>query len=269
LKEKILFITDLDGTLLDETYDYKPIEKFIQKLKKYNVSVVFSSSKTRKEQEYYRNKLHLNEPFVVEIGCAVFIPKNYFSSKFPKDKTIQGYDVIELGLPSKMLSKILDDYEKISNINLKRFSKISPEEVSEITGLPLEMAKWAQEREYSEVIVRGFPEESEFISTVVNYLNLNVYKSAKLLTVIGNTDKGRALRVLESLYSYEYESIEIISAGDGESDIPMLLAADLGIFVSNGREVPEVIRKDSKIFVVNNREELMKFVFDYIKKRLG
>jgi len=269
LKEKILFITDLDGTLLDETYDYRPIEEFIQKLKKYNISVIFSSSKTRKEQEYYRNKLGLNEPFVVEVGCAVFIPKNYFSSKFPKDKTIEGYDVIELGLPSKMLSKILDDYERFSHITLRRFSKISPEEISKITGLPLEMAKWAQEREYSEVIVRGFPEESDFINTVVNYLNLNIYKSSKLITVIGNTDKGRALRVLESLYLYEYDSIEIISAGDGESDIPMLLAADLGIFVSNGKNVPEEIKNNSKIVVVNNRNELISFVLDYVKKRLS
>jgi len=267
LKEKILFITDLDGTLLDETYDYRPIEGFIQELKKYNVSVIFSSSKTKKEQEYYREKLHLNEPFVVEIGSAIYIPKNYFSWRFPKDKTIGQYEVIELGVSSKMLSMIIDDYEKVSNTKLKRFSRISPEEISKITGLPQSMAKWAQEREYSEVIVRGFPEESEFIATMVHYLNLHVYKSSKLLNVIGNTDKGRALRVLESLYSYEYENIEIISAGDGESDIPMLLAADLGIFVSNGKEIPEIVQNENKIVVVRNRDDLMRFIIDYIKKR--
>ncbi|MCD6502696.1 MAG: HAD-IIB family hydrolase [Euryarchaeota archaeon] len=265
---KIVLITDLDGTLLDETYDYKPIEKFINKLKSYGVDIVFSSSKTFLEQEYYRKALGINDPFVVEMGGAIYIPKEYFSHIFPRTNSSEKYHIIEYGLRIEILNKILEDVEKVYGLKLKRFTKMPSEEISKVTGLPLEMAEWAKKRQYSEVIVRGFPEEEDLREILRKYFHLNVFLSKRLLTIIGNTDKGIALRILENLYYEEYGSVEMIAAGDGEADIPMLLAADLGIYVSKDGKVPELLMNRKNIVVVNCREDLMKFIVNYVEKLL-
>lgn len=261
---KTIFVTDLDGTLLDKTYDYKPVEKFIRKLKAKKVDVVFSSSKTLEEQEYYREKLHIKDPFIVEIGSAIFIPRDFFSHIYPRTRSVREYHVIEYGLRIEVIEKLLKDVENVYNVSLKRFTKMAPHEISEVTGLPLKMAEWARKRMYSEVIVKGFPNEDEIKEILRRYFHLNVFTSERLITVVGRADKGVALRILENLYYEEYESIEIIAAGDGEADIPMILAADLGIYVSNGKRIPNVLKSKKNVVIVNNREELIEFMLRYL-----
>ena len=76
---KQLIFTDLDGTLLDEKYRYEVSRPAVQWLKSLNFPVIFCSSKTFAEQEFYRTALDISAPFIVENGNAVFIPQNYFT----------------------------------------------------------------------------------------------------------------------------------------------------------------------------------------------
>ena len=54
-----IIYTDLDGTLPDfTTYSYQEAEKSVKLLADWNIPLVLCSSKTRVEQEVYRQVLH-------------------------------------------------------------------------------------------------------------------------------------------------------------------------------------------------------------------
>src|ERR671919_689040 len=76
---KVVF-TDIDGTLVDiNTAEYgKETDKLIRLIKERNIPLILASAKTRLEQNKIREDLGLSDPFVVENGGALVIPKGYF-----------------------------------------------------------------------------------------------------------------------------------------------------------------------------------------------
>ena len=87
MKTKNVIFADLDGTFLDDKYEYSEIKPIVNQLSALGRSVVFCSSKTRNEIEFYRKIAGLNEPFVAENGAAIFIPKHYFPFNYDCTKT--------------------------------------------------------------------------------------------------------------------------------------------------------------------------------------
>ena len=84
---KSIIFTDLDGTLLDQyNYSYKKAIKALNLIRKKDIPLVFCTSKTRAEIEFYRKKLSNKHPFISENGGAIFIPNNYFNFKVDYDK---------------------------------------------------------------------------------------------------------------------------------------------------------------------------------------
>jgi len=79
MPHKVVF-TDIDGTLIDiKTGEYgKKTNRLINALKKNGIPLVLSSAKTWAEQNKIRGDLGLTDPFIVENGGAIIIPKGYF-----------------------------------------------------------------------------------------------------------------------------------------------------------------------------------------------
>ena len=49
----------------------------------------------------------------------------------------------------------------------------------------------------------------------------------------GSTDKGDPVRLLTRFFKSAYQQVVTVALGDGPNDIPMLLAADIPVIVSN------------------------------------
>ncbi|MFN3479436.1 MAG: HAD hydrolase family protein, partial [Thermodesulfovibrionales bacterium] len=63
--KKLIIFTDLDGTLLDaRTYSFEPAIASLKLLREKDIPLIICSSKTRKEIEYYRERLDNHHPFV-------------------------------------------------------------------------------------------------------------------------------------------------------------------------------------------------------------
>ena len=79
---KTIIFTDLDGTLLDDaSKSHTPAVPAIRLVEERGIPLIFCSSKTRAEIEYYREKIGNRHPFIVENGGAIFIPEGYFDKK--------------------------------------------------------------------------------------------------------------------------------------------------------------------------------------------
>lgn len=106
---------------------------------------------------------------------------------------------------------------------------MSVEDVAEITGLSLELAKLAKMREFSETIV--FAEE-EALDELKKHFNVAI--GGRFIHVYGkNADKGKAVRILTDLYKEIYGDVISIGIGNSYTDEPMLRAVDIPALVKN------------------------------------
>jgi len=222
---KIVIFTDLDGTLLDEKYDYQNIKPIISQLLALNVSLAFCSSKTRVEIEFYQEKMGITEPFIAENGSAIFIPKNYFSLNYKFTKETSGFRIIELGVPYSTVRKKLAKIKMISAADIVGFGDMTLEEIVKDTGLTPNMAKLAKKREYDEPfrIVKGNADE---VLSAIEKEGLNCIKSRKYFHLLGNSDKGKAAIILRDLYAQKFGRITTLGVGDSADDLPMLKIVD-------------------------------------------
>ena len=64
-------VTDLDGTLLDHTYDWTPAEPALRWLQQRGIPVIPCTSKTAEEVCEFRAAAKLSDPYIVENGGAI------------------------------------------------------------------------------------------------------------------------------------------------------------------------------------------------------
>jgi mannosyl-3-phosphoglycerate phosphatase len=232
-ERKLVVFTDLDGTLLDpRTYSYHEVMPLITELKSKKIPIVFCSAKTRAEQDVYHGELDINDPFIVENGGAIFIPKDYFS--FPPEHTRDtgDYYVIELGIPYDLIRKKLKRVGEQLGVEITGFGDLTAEEVAEDSGLTLELAARAKQREYDETFTFiGGEEGKEVALQKMKEEGLIVAHGGRYLDAMGGNDKGRAVDILTQLFRKEYDGLETIGIGDSQNDLPMLAAVDIPVLV--------------------------------------
>ena len=141
---RVIFL-DLDKTLIRDDYSPEPAKAVIDELKRRGFKIIFNSSKTRAEQEYYRKALDVDDPFIVETGSAIYIPKKHFPFSFNFTREVGKYFVMELGGKYDVIKQVLDELSE--EFGLKYYGNSSIEEVMEFTGLPRHLAELAMMRE--------------------------------------------------------------------------------------------------------------------------
>lgn len=227
---KIVVFTDLDGTLLDESYDYQKAKSFIDQLLVLDVPIVFCSSKTRDEIEFYRKELGIGDPFISENGSAIFIPRGYFQFDYSFTRKTEKYNVIELGTDYSVIREKLDRVKKSVGAKIVGFGDMTEEEIAEDSGLPLELAKLSKRRHYDEPfrILEGI--ENEVLDAITKE-GLHAMRGGRYFHIMGKTDKGNAVAFLKGLYAKGFGEIVAYGIGDSPNDFPMLDVVDVPILV--------------------------------------
>jgi mannosyl-3-phosphoglycerate phosphatase len=238
-KRKLIIFADLDGTLLDKSYHFSETEEIIQSLVSLKASIVFASSKTRNEVMFYRGKLKVQDPFIVENGSAIFIPKNYFRVDDGSSRRELGYKIIELGPSYEIIRKKLRKVKLQTNAEIVGFGDMTIEELAKDSGLPLYLARLAKKRQYSEPlkIISG---DEQQVFQAIKHEGLCYTKGGRYIHVLGCCDKGKAVTKLQALFQREYGKVYSIGVGNSENDLPMLRAVDAPFFINNTDEISVV-----------------------------
>ncbi len=231
-----IVITDLDGCLLDPiTYSYEGALETIRELRKAGIPIIFCSTKTRVEQEYFRSRLGIVDPFIVENGAAIYIPRDYFID-LERDPvgTADSYYVIEYGIRVRELIGRIRDLIIGYKRYLRFIDRMSIEEIMALTGLPRDQAGLVRIREYSLVFHPiDRVKATEFIERV-RARRLRVVSGAGILyTITGDHDKGVATRKIIELYRRVYGEVISIGIGDSPIDVPMLKAVDIPVILGD------------------------------------
>lgn len=255
-KVKKVIFTDLDGTLLDrETYSYQKALPLIKRLKRRAIPIVFCTAKTRAENEYYQKKLKISDPFIVENGGAIYIPKKYFSFRLPDHKSSKKYYIIELGVPYKKLRQTLKKIRKETGFNIRGFGDMTTRETAKDAGFSIKLARLSKIKEYNESFnFYEKPAKEKVLSQKIKRAGLQLTHGGRYYCIIGkNTDKGKATRILSKLFQKKFNKIKTIGLGDSLNDLPMLKAVDLPVLVQepSGNWDPRIPSK--KIIKIKGR----------------
>lgn len=249
MKQRLVIFTDLDGTLLDlETYSCQAAITTVQRLIALHIPLVFCSSKTRVEQEYYQRALEFSAPMIVENGAAIYIPEHYFEQSDLSGKTAAGYQVIEFGVPVSFIRQELQSIRTKLRLTFRGYAELSPGELCAITGLDTDAAIRAQQRDYSETLVGALSEtEVAALTEALRDKGLSCTRGSRFYTVTSaHNDKGKAVACLTDLFRQHLGTITTIGLGDGANDLPMLRIVDRA-FLLQQADSSSVITEEPQI----------------------
>lgn len=227
--------TDLDGTFLNhDDYSFEASKEALEKINEEKIPLIFTTSKTKIEVELLQNRVGIQEPFIVENGAALFIPKNYRGLDFSfLNEFDEIYYILQLGVSYQ---EVIYFYDKVkTEFGLFGFNDMTIKEVIECTGLPLETAELSKIRGFTEPFLMKDDSQIKALEKLANENQLKITKGGRFYHLIGkNQDKGRAVQkcitLLETLCNTKITSIGL---GDGQNDIALLKNVTIPIAIQN------------------------------------
>lgn len=231
---KIIF-SDLDGSLLDHnTYCFKEAHQALRRIKELSIPLIICSSKTRSEIEFYQNHMDIEYPFITENGGAIYIPKVDHKLTYKADSEDAKYAIIQLGVKRSELREVFFTVKKALKVNMTALSEMSVRDIMDLTSLPENEAELAMRRNFSEPFIisdNDLMNEDSILSEFINR-GYAVVKGGRFYHLMGNTDKGTAVKKLTRIYETAFgEDIYSLGLGDSENDISMLETVDCPVLI--------------------------------------
>lgn len=217
----LIFFSDLDGTLLDhETYSHQPARGAIDALRAHHIGLILASSKTAAEIEPLRREIGFEHcEAIVENGAGLLL---------------SGERETQSNTNYLKLIEALAEMPKRYSYHFTGFHQWDAQEVSHRTGLSVEAATRAKERQFSEPgLWSGTDDELEAFRSLLQERGIVAQKGGRFLTLsFGGTKVDRMQEIIQKQLS-DSDNPFCVALGDAPNDIAMLEAADLGIIIPN------------------------------------
>ena len=251
----IVVFTDLDGTLLDhDTYGWDEALPALDLCKRLFVPIVLVSSKTRAEMDPLRLKLSISAPFISENGGGIFFPGD--TAVVPPSDTFLEGDLWKwsLGLPYAHLIRGLNEIRDELGWDIKGFSDMSIDDISDLTGLDKKSARLAAMREFDEpfIILDQDPVDRESLRKAAAQRGLTITEGGRFFHLNGKNDKGQAMQKLMSLYKRLHGNIVSVALGDSPNDFSMLECADYPVLVRSRRSFEGLKKRIPRLMVTSD-----------------
>ena len=215
----IWVVSDVDGTLMDHSYDLSPAKETIKILQKLSIPIILCTSKTASEVKVIRKELNLTDPYIVENGAAIY------------GETLNKVNgEIILGEKYEFLEDILNLISKEIDYKLIPLNNLTDQEATQLTGLKGNSLNLMRDRNWS----MPFLNPPNFLEKKINSCckkhKVEIFKGNRMSHLLStNSNKGKAINTLKK-YS-NIKSIQIIGLGDSPNDLPLLLNSDIRIVI--------------------------------------
>lgn len=229
---KRLIFTDLDGTFLNHhNYSFEESFEALQKIKEAKIPLIFTTSKTKAEVEHLQEKVGISEPFIVENGAALFIPKGYQDYELSFLRDYEDKKVLVFGKSYKNILEFYQSYRK--EFQMVGFSDMSDVEVASLTGLSQMNVLLAKQRNFTEPFILRDETKLEELQQLALGYELKITKGGRFYHLMGESqDKGIAVIETIELFNELYkDKIHSIALGDSQNDAEMLERVNVPILI--------------------------------------
>jgi len=252
---RAILFADMDGTILDkETYAPGPALAALRACRDAGVPVVLNSSKTRAEMEVYVKRFPIlsGTPFIVENGGGIFFPYDRWNEISGAEKK-GDYWRVTLGADREQILEVLRSSANRLGLAFRPFSEMKPEEIAQRTGLSVEQARLAANREFDEPfwLEQEEPLAIEALGREVRQSGMKLTRGGRCHHVHGAADKGTAARYVQDVYRRAGEGLRSAGVGDAANDLPLFRVVDVPYLVRrwDGTYDPEIPRDGVLRFV--------------------
>lgn len=218
----LLVFSDLDGTLLDhDSYSFAAARPALDALKAIGAGVVLASSKTGPEIAGLRAEMGLEAwPAIVENGAGILAAGAAPETGGGAYARLRDWLA---GLPDAQRRDFIG------------FGDMSDAEVVKATGLPLEGARLARQRGFTEPgLWQGSDAALEAFLAVAAEAGIAARSGGRFLTLsFGATKADRMAEITARLCP-----CKTVALGDAPNDAEMIEAADIGVIVRNPHAPP-------------------------------
>jgi mannosyl-3-phosphoglycerate phosphatase len=215
----IWVVSDVDGTLMDHSYDLTPAKETIKKLQELSVPVILCTSKTAAEVKIIRKDLNLTDPYIVENGAAIY-----------GESLERVNGKIILGEKYEKLENILNFISKEIDYKLVPLNDLTDQEATELTGLKGNSLTLMRDRHWSMPFLNPPSFLEAKIDICCKKFKVDIFKGNRMSHLLSiNSNKGKAINALKE-YS-NIRKIKIIGLGDSPNDMPLLLNSDIRIVI--------------------------------------
>ena len=212
-------VSDVDGTLMDHSYDLTPAKETIKTLQKLSIPVILCTSKTAAEVKVIRNELNLTDPYIVENGAAIY-----------GESLKKANGEIILGKKYEFLEEILNLISKEIDYKLTPLNNLTDLEATQLTGLEGPSLNLMRDRHWSMPFINPPSFLEEKINICSKKFKVDIFKGNRMSHLLStNSNKGKAINTLKK-YS-NIKDIQIIGLGDSPNDLPLLLNSDFKIVI--------------------------------------
>jgi mannosyl-3-phosphoglycerate phosphatase len=241
---RFIVFTDLDGTLLDQTYSYEAARPALKALQEQGIPLVLVSSKTRAEIEHLRSRMGHHGAFIVENGGALLVPQGWPHGD-PEVSSGAHDQVTVFGTPYPVIRAALKEMSRSLHVTLKGFGDMTIQDLARLSGLAPDEARLALTREYDEPfrVSDGHVTLADLRNAAAKH-GLTCTKGGGFYHLLGPADKGKACRHLidSHVRLLRPESPKTVGIGDTLNDRSMLAEVDIPILVQrpDGSYDPDV-----------------------------
>ena len=212
-------VSDVDGTLMDHSYDLTPAKETIKILQKLSIPVILCTSKTASEVKVIRKQLNLTDPYIVENGAAIY----------GESLEMVNGEII-LGKKYELLEEVLNFISKEIDYKLIPLNNLTDQEATQLTGLTGDSLNLMRDRHWSMPFLNPPSFLEEKINICCKKYEVVIFKGNRMSHLLSNnSNKGKAINALKK-YS-NIQKIEIIGLGDSPNDLPLLLNSDIRIVI--------------------------------------
>lgn len=244
--------TDLDGTLLDHNdYSFSAAEPALQRLQQLAVPWVLNTSKTRAELMSLKQRLNNPWPLIVENGAAVVIPAGGAISGMEDCQRVDGLACYEFAPRRERVLDAIHGWRDTLGFDFSGFADWDEYELGNIAGLPVGDARLALNRNYSEPILwQDSEEQYQRFLDMLAVEGLQALSGGRFIHIMGQCDKGAAMRWLAPRLIAADSQPRVIALGDSDNDLAMLRAADVAVIVRRPHRPPlDVVDAQGEVII--------------------
>jgi mannosyl-3-phosphoglycerate phosphatase len=220
---QLLVVTDLDGSLLDNSYDWSAALPALDRLRTAGIPLVLNSSKTVEEMLDLAAELDMRPPLVAENGALIALPDP------------SGAYRTELTGPSRaFILEAAHALRKSGGYRFSGFADWTTGQVARCTGLSPAAARRSQLRHATEPILWDDTEARLFeFQNALAVSDIRILRGGRFLHLMGQADKADGMAAVLRKYREAHPGTNwtVIALGDSENDRAMLEAADIAVVI--------------------------------------